>query len=332
MKYKILAVDDEIDNLQLLKRTLRHDYEITTAGNGEMAIQVLQQQTFDMIISDHKMPGMCGVELLKYVFDNYPSTIRILITAYSDVPVLIEAINTGKINRYVKKPWSPDEVVNIVKKAFESNTLNYEHQNLVQDFKDLFSGTISAITEALDAKDSYTFGRSKRVSFYSLRIAEEMGLTDLEMSKIELAGLLHDIGMIGVSESILNKTENLTPEEYALVKDHVEKGVKILEDIKQLKSVVNIIKYHHERYDGLGYPYNMRGEEIPIGAMIIAVADAFDGMTSDRPYRKGMDVDKAVEIIKSNSGTQFDPDIVHMFMKIVHASAREIKGIKEEIA
>ncbi|MFA6988666.1 MAG: HD domain-containing phosphohydrolase [Candidatus Gastranaerophilaceae bacterium] len=330
MKYSILAVDDEIDNLQLLKRTLRHDYAITTVNSGEEAIQALKQQQFDVVITDHKMSGMDGADLLKHVFDNYPYIIRILITAYSDVPILIDAINSGKINRYIKKPWSPVEVVNTVEKALESNKLNNEHQKLVQDFKDLFSGTIGAITEALDAKDSYTFGRSKRVSFYSLRIARIMGLNELEMSKIEIAGLLHDIGMIGVPEHILNKSENLTAEEYNLIKEHVQKGVKILEEIKQLDSVVNIIKFHHERFDGLGYPYKLKNEEIPLGSMIIAVADAFDGMTSDRPYRKGMETEKAIEIIKGNSGKQFNPKVVDAFLEVVHNAVNDLSEIKKE--
>jgi putative two-component system response regulator len=330
MKYSILAVDDEIDNLQLLKRTLRHDYDITTAESGEKAVEILKQQQFDMIISDHKMPGMDGVDLLKHVFEHHSYVIRILITAYSDVPILIDAINSGKINRYIKKPWSPEEVVNTIEKAFESTKLNHEHQKLVEDFKDLFSGTISAITEALDAKDSYTFGRSKRVAFYSLRIARVLNFDELGMSKIEIAGLLHDIGMIGVPEHILNKSENLTDEEYNLIKEHVQKGVKILDEIKQLDSVVNIIKFHHERYDGLGYPYKLKGEDIPLGAMIIAVADAFDGMTSDRPYRPGMEFQKAVEIIKSNSGKQFDPKVVDAFVQIVDNAINDLAELKKE--
>lgn len=328
-KYSILAVDDELDNLQLLKRTLRRNYHITTACCGEEAIEILKENSFDLIISDHKMPGMDGTELLKYIYENYPETIRLLITAYTDVPILIDAINTGKIYRYIKKPWSPEEVVNVVEKAFEANKLNNENKKLVQDFKELFSGTINAITEALDAKDSYTFGRSKRVSFYSIRIAQEMNLSDVELSKVELAGLLHDIGMIGVSETILNKPEKLTEEEFNSVKKHVEQGVKILEDIKQLESVVNIIKYHHERYDGNGYPYQIKEEEIPLGARIIAVADAFDGMTSDRPYRKGMAVEKALNIIKENTGSQFDPQVVEVFFRIINKAVEDIENMKK---
>jgi len=150
------------------------------------------------------------------------------------------------------------------------------------------------------------------------------------MSKIEIAGLLHDIGMIGVPEHILNKSENLTDEEYNLIKEHVQKGVKILDEIKQLDSVVNIIKFHHERYDGLGYPYKLKGEDIPLGAMIIAVADAFDGMTSDRPYRPGMEFQKAVEIIKSNSGKQFDPKVVDAFVQIVDNAINDLAELKKE--
>ncbi|MDD3594364.1 MAG: response regulator [Candidatus Gastranaerophilales bacterium] len=319
MKYKILAVDDEENNLQLLNRTLRRNYTVVTADNGIAALEILKKDPeFDMIISDHKMPQMSGVELLKEVNDHFPGIIRILITAYSEVPILIDAINSGKIYRYIKKPWMPEEVLLTVEKAFEANKLTYENQKLIKDFKDLFSGTITAITEALDAKDKYTSGRSKRVCVYSIEIAKEMGLSDIELSKIEVAGLLHDIGMIGVCEDILNKTEALTPEEYEVIKKHVDFGVNILGNIKQLDSVVKIIKAHHERYDGTGYPDKLTGEQIPIGARIIALADSFDSMTSTRAYRSDLSSEKAVEIIKENAGKQFDYNVVQAFLKVIH--------------
>jgi len=318
MSYKILVVDDELDNLQLVKRTLRKSYDIITANNADEAIEILKKENnMEMIISDHKMPGMSGVELLHYCFEHYPDMIRVLITAYSEVPILIDAINTGKIHRYIKKPWTPEELVLTVNKVFEANKLSKENMQLIADFKDLFSGTISAITDALDEKDKYTLGRSKRVCDYAISIAKEMSLSNIELSKIEVASLLHDIGMIGVPEHILHKPDKLSKEEFESVKKHVEYGLHILDSIKQLSSVVNIIKYHHERYDGSGYPYGLKGEEIPIGARIIGLADTFDALVSSRVYRKALSLDEALAVIKEQAGKQFDYNVVQAFLRIV---------------
>ncbi|MCR4880547.1 MAG: response regulator [bacterium] len=317
MSYKILVVDDEPDNLQLVRRTLRRHYDIITANNADEAIETLKQvNDIEMVLSDHKMPGKNGVELLHHCFEHYPDVIRILITAYSEVPILVDAINTGKIHRYIKKPWTPEELELTVEKAFEASKLSRENTRLITDFKDLFSGTISAITEALDEKDEFTSGRSKRVCEYAIKIAKEMNLSDIEISKIEVASLLHDIGMIGVPEYILNKAEKLTDEEYKLIQKHVSYGLNIIGSIKQLESVVPIIKYHHERYDGSGYPYGIKGEEIPIGARIIALADTFDALISTRVYRDPMPVDKAIELITSFAGKQLDYNVVQAFLKI----------------
>ena len=319
MSYKILVVDDEPDNLQLVKRTLRRHYDIVTANNADEAIEILNQNSdIEMVLSDHKMPGKSGVELLQHCFEHYPVIIRILITAYSEVPILVEAINAGKIHRYIKKPWTPEELELTVSKAFEASKLSRENNRLIADFKDLFSGTISAITDALDEKDKYTAGRSKRVCEYAIEIAKEMNLSDIEISKIEVASLLHDIGMIGVPEEILNKTDKLSDEEFKIIQKHVSYGLNILGSIKQLDSVVPIIKYHHERYDGTGYPYGLKGEEIPIGARIIALADTFDALTSSRVYRASVPVDKAIELLKSFAGKQLDYNVVQAFLKIVN--------------
>lgn len=317
MTYNILVVDDEVSNLKLLKRTFRKDYNVFMAAGGEEGLEILRNNKIDLIITDQRMPGMSGVDFLEKTIEEYPDTIRLIITGYTDADALIKAINTGRVYRYIKKPWDPEELKNTVKRALESYQLNIDNQRLTMELKDLFSGTIDAITQALDAKDNFTLGRSKRVTRLSMKIAEKLGLFEDEMGELELAGLLHDIGMIGVPEHILHKEEELSPEEYNIIKSHSPKGVKILENIKQLENVVIMIKHHHERYDGKGYPDGLKGEEIPIGSRVIAVADAYDGMVSDRPYRKGLDNKVANEIIKKDSGTHFDPIVVEAFLDII---------------
>lgn len=312
-KYNILLVDDEEDNLALLYRTLRGTYNLEKTTSPLRALEILKERDFELVISDHKMPEMDGVEFLKHVQVDHPQVMRILLTAYSDANILIDAINYAKIYRYVKKPYNPEELQLIVSSALEYYQLKHDNDKLIKDLKELFSGTIKAIMEALDAKDSYTSGRSRRITYYSIIVAKQLGLSTIDIGKVELAGMLHDIGMIGVSDEILYKIDSLSQDEYDEIKKHITYSVKILEDIKQLKDVVEIIKYHHEKYDGTGYPYCIKGEDIPMGSRIIAVADAFDSIISNRIYRNKVELDKALEEIKKASGTQFDPVVVRAF-------------------
>lgn len=329
-KLKVLLVDDEEDNLALLYRTLRQDFEILKTTSPIEGLKILDENPIDLIVSDHKMEEMDGVEFLKRSYEKFPDCVRLLVTAYSDSSILINAINYGKIYRYIRKPWDPAELLLTVKAAAEYFQLKKENNRLIYDLKELFYGTINAIMEALDAKDSFTLGRSRRVTFFSLKMAEYLQLSPFEVGKLELAGLLHDIGMIGVSEDVLNKTEALTPEEFEVIKKHVNYGVKILEDIKQLKGVIEIIKYHHERFDGTGYPYGLNGEEIPLNARIIAVADAYDSMVSKRSYREGLMHEDAMRRIEEQTGRQFDPSVVQIFKAIIPEALEEITAFESK--
>ncbi|MEI7473996.1 MAG: HD domain-containing phosphohydrolase [bacterium] len=330
IKYNILIVDDELDNLQLFKRTFRKKYNLFLATSGFEGLEVLKNNKIHMIITDQKMPKMEGVEFLKYAIELSPDSIRMLVTGYTDAHALISAINSGKIYRYIKKPWNPDEIISLVDTAMKIYQLNADTQLLANDLKDLFSGTINAIIEALDAKDSFTLGRSKRVTFYSTEIGKALGMTDVELSELELAGLLHDIGMIGIPETILNKPEYLTQDEFFIVKKHVTFGVKILSDIKQLESIIKIIEAHHEKFDGSGYPKGLKEHDIPMSAAIIAVADAYDSMTSERAYRKGLAHHIAVAEISKNAGTQFNPVVVDGFLSVIDNAVLQIKKWEEQ--
>lgn len=331
-KYKVLIVDDEADNLALLYRTLRTDFDVIKTTSPVEALELLNTYKVDLILSDHKMAEMDGVEFLKRSHEISPQCVRLLVTAFSDSSILVDAINYAKIFRYIKKPWEPSELLMIVESAAEYYQLKLENDRLVYDLKDLFSGTVNAIIEALDAKDSFTLGRSRRVTFLALKMAKYFKLPMKEAGKLELAGLLHDIGMIGVPEDLLGKPEPLAPTEFEDVKKHVEHGVKILEDIKQLKSVVEIIKYHHEKYDGTGYPYGLKGDDIPLPSQIIAIADSYDGMVSDRAYREGISHEAAVQKIKEQSGQQFNPIVVDAFVAIADEAIAEIKAFDAKMA
>lgn len=192
-----------------------------------------------------------------------------------------------------------------------------QNADLFHNLQRAYIDTLSALTSAIDAKDSYTRGHSERVTDLSMRLALEMGIERSEVEKIKLGGLLHDIGKIGIPEGILNKPGRLNDEEFTIIKSHPDLGVRILGKVEFLAGVVPIIKFHHERYDGKGYPEGLAGEDIPLLARIVSVVDTYDAMTTDRPYRKAMTVDEAVKEIQHCSGTQFDPDIAAAFVRMI---------------
>lgn len=331
-KYNILLVDDEEDNLALLNRTLRQDFGIFQTTSALEALEILKNNPIDIIISDHKMPEIDGVEFLRRSCEIKPECVRLLVTAYSDSNILINAINHGKVYQYIKKPWEPSDLLITLKSAVEYRQLKIENDRLIYDLKELFSGTVNAIIEALDAKDSFTLGKSRRVTFFSVKMAMYFNLSNENLGKLELAGLLHDIGMIGIPEEILNKADTLNLEEVEAIKKHVTYGVRILEDIKQLKDVVEIIKFHHERYDGSGYPYGIKGEEIPLISKIISIADTYDSMTSNRSYRKSLSHEEALAKLEEQSGKQFDPVIVEAFKSIIGQALNEIQDFERQLA
>lgn len=176
-----------------------------------------------------------------------------------------------------------------------------------KELEDLFIKLVKVLVNALDAKSHWTKGHSERVAEYAVQIAEEMGLTEDDIKNIRLAGLLHDIGKIGTYDYLLDKPERLTKEEFEIVKKHPSQGVAILEEIKQLEDVIPLFKHHHERVDGKGYPEGLKGDEIPLGARILHVADSFDSMTANRPYRSAPGKEYAISELKEHSGSQFDP-------------------------
>lgn len=317
-KYTILAVDDEQNNLALIHRTLRNDYNILLASSGEEALEIVKEhgEEISLIVSDQKMPFMEGTELFKKVSDSYPDIIKILVTGYSNIDILVDAINECHLFQYVLKPFEPDQLCMIVESGIQKYELAASRVQILQDLSELFYKTIKSIAHALDAKDEYTHGHSMRVTLYSLALAKKLDLSDALLEEIETAGLLHDIGKIAIPEKILLKPGKLTPEEYEIIKTHPELGEQFVGGIEKLKIISNWLKSHHEKYDGTGYPDGLKGDEIPISSRIISIADTYDAMTSDRSYRPAQTHESAIEEIKNCSGTQFDPHLADIFISI----------------
>ena len=317
-KHTILIVDDEDNNLQLLKRSLRRNYNVLVAINGREALEMVDivGDEISMIISDQRMPEMQGVDFLQEVSKKYPDIIKILLTGYTDTEVIIEAINKCNLYQYILKPFDPSTLQIIVKQGLKKFEMLTQNTKLSKDLNELFFKTIKAISYALDAKDPYTHGHSYRVTLYSMILAKKLNANNSFMEEIETAGLLHDIGKIGIPKNILCKPGKLTDEEYEIMKNHPKQAEKIIMDVKQLHIISEWLRSHHERWDGKGYPEGLKGEEIPLSARIIAIADTYDAMTTTRSYRKALSHEEAIAEIQRCSGTQFDPNLAQIFIEL----------------
>ena len=322
----ILIVDDEELIRKLLHQKLSDEgYHCERAGSAEQALDKLQDNSFELVILDIKMPGKSGIELLPEIKVNYPDIAVIMSTAITDTNVAIQCMKQGAYD-YLNKPFSLDEVILSVARALEKRRLVIENRDYQQHLEQKveaqasrirasFLSAVTALVYALEAKDKYTSGHSERVAETSVAIARELGLPWDNVEKIRLAGLIHDIGKIGMRESILNKPAGLTEEEFQHVKYHPEIGERILNPIVDDEEILMMVRYHHERYDGTGYPDRLSGKQMPLGARILAVADSYDAMTSERPYRKAMSVETACAEIERGKGTQFDPRVADAFLR-----------------
>ena len=326
-KHTILAIDDEENNLLLLQRTLRGDYTILLASSGQEALDIIKEhgEEISLIVSDQKMPFMEGTDLFKKISGSYPNIIKILLTGHSNIDILVDAINECNLFQYILKPFEPEQLCNVVQSGIKKYELSVSKLQILQDLSELFYRTIKSIANALDAKDQYTHGHSMRVTLYSLALAKALNLDDELLEEIETAGLLHDIGKLAIPEKILLKPGKLTDEEFKIIKTHPELGKNLVDGIEKLKLISTWLKYHHERYDGKGYPEGLIGEKIPISSRIIALADTYDAMTSTRSYRRALSHQEAIDEIKRCSGTQFDPKLAELFVSI----ADEIDLIKQ---
>lgn len=345
---EILVVDDEPLIREIIIRKLSEfGYIATPVENAFEALNKMREKSYPLVLSDIMMPGMDGIELLKRLRSLYPDTAVVMITAVSNVNIAIEALREGAYD-YLIKPFNFEEVVLSVKNAFEKRDLILENrlyqkhlealvENQTSEIRQLLSkeqersselnkaleeiqithdATIDALSAALDYRDNETEGHSQRVVRYSLEIGKVLGLERRNLEVLARGTLLHDIGKIGVPDSILWKPGKLTDEEWVEMRKHVEYGFKMLKSIHFLRDAALIVQHHHERYDGSGYPNRMSGDNIVIGARIFAIADTYDAMTTNRPYRKALTDRDAREEIKRCNGTQFDPKITEAFFQI----------------
>ena len=354
MRYNrsVLFVDDEPNILKSLQRLLRpEEMNVLCASTGKEALEILDQTPAQVFVTDQRMPEMSGVDLLSAVRERHPEIIRMMLTGFTEIKVAVEAINQGEIYRLITKPWNDDELRATIRQAFEQADLkeeikrlnrvtreqNFKLQDMNRNLEDkvrertkqlankhhelrtAYVQTVGALAEAVDAKDAYTRGHSERVGVYASKIAREMGFTKEFIERVYIAGLLHDVGKIGIRDAIITKPGKLTDEEYDEIKRHPEIGAKILEPVDFLADIAPCVRHHHEWYDGstLGYPDRLRADAIPLPSRIILVADTVEAMTSDRPYRKALPIDRVISELNKFSGSQFDPACAEAFLRLL---------------
>jgi putative two-component system response regulator len=323
---RILIVDDEVTIRKLLVQKLsREGYHCEEADSAEQALDKLSRHPAELAILDIKMPGKSGIELLTKLRASYPDTAVVMATAINDVNIAIQCMKQGAYD-YLPKPFNLEEVMLSVDRVLEKRRLELElrgYQQYLEQKVDeqteqarkIFLSAMEALIFAVEAKDKYTAGHSRRVTQLAVAIGRQAGLSSEEIEDLQWGGLLHDVGKIAVDQAIQDKPGALTPEEYEHIMIHAHAGANIVKPVVNQR-VVEMIEHHHDYYDGNGMKQVVTGEKIPLGARILAVADAFDAMTSDRPYRSAMSADEALSEIMRCSGTQFDPVVVTTLFKI----------------
>ncbi|HAD04334.1 MAG: hypothetical protein A2005_01835 [Desulfuromonadales bacterium GWC2_61_20] len=307
MNDTLLLIDDEPHILSAIKRIFaEEDLRIFTASGAKDGLEILAREEISVMVTDNMMPGMSGLEVLHRARLISPDTVRIMLTGHANLDTAVAAINVGEVFRFVLKPWDNEAFAATIHEALQ-------RYSVIKQLRSGDEAVMLSIAQTIELKDPYTRGHCDRVAEYALIIGNELGLPAQTLADIKYGGWLHDCGKIGVSEFVLRSPSSLSQDEYSLVKNHCLWGAEVARLAHLPERVINIILYHHERYDGNGYPTGLKGETIPIEARIVSVADAYDAMTSERSYRKAFPPDEVLNILSSVSGTQLDPALVTAF-------------------
>ncbi|MCR5432619.1 MAG: response regulator [Lachnospiraceae bacterium] len=322
----VIVVDDDLTNLKMAGHILsRANMRVTALKSGQALIDYIEANGKpDLILLDIKMPGMDGFETLTKLRETEGNSEEkipvIFLTADENEESETKGLSLGAMD-FIKKPFVPDvltlRVRHIIDLSNLQRHLSHEVHKKTQENNKLFLHVVEALAKAIDAKDNYTNGHSGRVAAYAREISRRIGYNDEQQNAVYMMGLLHDVGKIGIPDAVINKPARLNDEEYEVIKTHPVLGAKILGVIKEMPSLANGARWHHERYGGGGYPDNLKGEDIPIEARMIAVADSYDAMTSHRSYRAPLPQDVVRSEIEKGKGTQFDPRFADIMLHMI---------------
>ena len=337
-KYKIIAIDDEtgiIDSLSIfLKRT---NYDFVGITDPIEGIERIRNEHFDLLLLDFMMTPLHGDDVVEEIRKFNKELYILLLTGHKDLAPPLETIKRLDIQGYCEKSDKFEQLLLLIESGIKSIEQMHEIKIINEMLKEskeqlerAYLDTIQSLRYAVEAKDPYTRGHSDRVSEYAVLIGRKMGLSEDEIKTLQIGGLFHDIGKIGVPDTILQKEAKLTDDEYSQIKNHPSIGAHILGEAEAFKDIIPIVKYHHERFDGRGYPSRLSGEKIPLLARITAVADTFDAMTSKRSYRNALDIQYVKEEIERCKGTQFDPKIAEVFLEILNNDFGKIQEIQKK--
>ena len=337
-KYKIIAVDDEqgiIDSLSIFLK--RSGYSFTGVTDPLEAIEMVKNEHFDLMILDFIMTPIHGDAVVEEIRKFNKELYILLLTGHKDLAPPLETIRRLDIQGYCEKSDKFDQLLLLIESGIKSieqmneiKKINEKLSATYQELEKAYMESIQTLRYTVEAKDSYTRGHSDRVSEFSVLLGKYLGLSDKDLKTLRLGGLFHDIGKIGVPDTILQKADKLTDDEYSQIKQHPNIGVHILSNATIFNDILPIVEHHHERYDGRGYPGMLKGEEIPYLARITAVVDSFDAMSSNRAYRDSLPLDTIISEFERCKGTQFDPQIDDVFLDILRNHYDEIKEIQEK--
>ena len=318
--FKILLIDDDQIALQAIcdKLSSETNYQCWGVTTKEQALEAVKKESFDIILSDYSLPDGNGIEILEAVKSFMYNVPFVIITASEQKELIQLAINLGA-DDFLTKPFHLENLPTIIERNIQRK--QYEIKTKNPHKVSVLLKTIQSLITALEAKDSYTSGHSVHVARATRRLGSALGLSDNDLFTLELAALLHDIGKIGMPDSILQKKSTLQDAEYITAKKHTVIGSEIVGKIDELKEVASIIRHHHERYDGTGYPDGLSGEVIPKFARILAIADAYETLISNRIYRPALTVEDALSEIEKNAGSQFDPQLTKLFVEIMKSNS-----------
>ncbi len=336
--YKIIAVDDEegiIDSLSIFLK--RSGYEFTGVTNPQEAIEKVKTEHFDLMILDFIMTPFHGDQVVEEIRKFNKELYILLLTGHKDLAPPLETIRRLDIQGYCEKSDKFNQLLLLIESGIKSiaqmnqiKKINEELQNANDQLEKAYLESIETLRFTVEAKDSYTRGHSDRVSAYSVLIGKHLNLPEEDLKTLKIGGLFHDIGKIGVPDSILLKESKLTDDEYSEIKNHPSIGAHILSNATIFQNIIPIVKHHHEKYDGHGYPAQLKGEDIPYFARIAAIADSFDAMTSRRTYRNSLPIETVISEFERCKGTQFDPELDDLFLDILKNHFDEIEEIQEK--
>jgi len=333
MTYKLLIVDDETPNIRVLERLFRDDYYCLTASSGEEAMKLLDQHDVAIIVTDQRMPQMTGIELLKRTADRRPHMVRILLTGYTDIDALVEALNCGLVYMYVSKPWNNQDLKLRLSRAvqhYEDNKRRHSlvaaNERLAVRLKETKLGFIRAIAGALKLKDEYSYAHGARVGNCAGTIGEALGLSQELLADLTAAAFLHELGAIGTPEDVLLKSGGLNDNELSMIQLHPARGAQILSCVPDLQDVADIVRYNHENYDGTGFPLGLVAEQIPLTSRIIRVASEYNLLTQPRDSAEAVSHEAAIEELLKDAGKKFDAEVVKV---VSNLGAKDLSEMRE---